>query len=244
MEISLNLVQVQTAKDPAAIRATAAQPRSLPPLRPPPAQRDDVVDVLLAEALVVRGGRPPLAGDEPALLVPTEAVHAHAVDPLRPVGRVLGQHLGGEDAVAGGVLDVDVEVGALHVHDDVEVELHLPPHPLLDRERVHLLAAPPPRQLREDQHQRHHRHYHRPLAAARCPRHVLRLCLCCGRSRRLANRPVRDRDARWWRGSGTGELTECIEGADDAAARLGTKGVVVEVVFLVPVHHCNSLVAW
>ena len=45
--------------------------------------------------------------------------------PLRPARGVFAQQVAGEGAVTGGVLHVDVQVGAAHGDDDVEVDLHV-----------------------------------------------------------------------------------------------------------------------
>jgi hypothetical protein len=105
------------------------------------------VHVLLAKPFIVSYARVSFARDDSALRVPPKLVHALVVHPLRPVRRIELQHGRRQDAVAGGVLDVDVEVAALHAHDHVEVDLQGPAYALLDGERVHLLAAPPTREL-------------------------------------------------------------------------------------------------
>lgn len=173
MEIALNLVQVQAAVDTAAVGLGAPEPGGLAPAGLPAAHGDDVVDVLFAEPLVVPAG----ARDGAAVAVAAEAVDALGVDPLAPARGVLLEARGGEDAVAGRVLDVDVQVLALHLDHDVQVDLHAVPDALLDRERVRLLALPPPRQLRPQQYARDDRHDHGPLAAARRARYVLRFRL-------------------------------------------------------------------
>ncbi len=190
VEVALDLVEVEAAEDAAAV-GDAADARGLVPLGPLAAGGDDVMDVLLAEALVVLlllallvvvvEGAGAGAGDGAAVLVDAELVDAALVDPLLPGGGVLLEAGGGEDAVAGGVLHVDVQVLALHAHDHVQVQLHAVPDALLDRERVRLLAPPPPRQLAPHQYARYHRDDDGPLASARRLRHVLGFRLRCRR---------------------------------------------------------------
>lgn len=144
VEIALDPIQIQAAKDAAAV-AGPAELRRLRPLGSLPTQAHDVVDVLLPKAFLVA-----LARDNLAVLVSVEPVVALDVDPLGPGGRVALELGGGEDAIAGGVLDVDMQVGALHPYDRVQVDLHIVAHTLLDGERMLLGAAPPPRQLGPD----------------------------------------------------------------------------------------------
>lgn len=132
------------------------------------------MNVLLSETLIVAmHGHPPLASDNAALLVPVELVRALLVYPVAPGGGLTLEPVGGEDAVARSVLDVDVKVGALHAHDHVHVDLQVVADALLDRKGVRLGAAPPARQLGPDEDQRDKDHRHGPLAAARGARYVL-----------------------------------------------------------------------
>lgn len=181
VEVALDLVEVEATEDTAGI-GLAANAGGLVPAGLLAASSDDVVDVLLAEALVVGlglGAAVAGAGDGAAVLVDAELVDALGVDPLLPGGGVLLEAGGGEDAVPRGVLHVDVQVLARHAHHDVQVDLQAVPDPLLDRERVVLLPAPPPRQLAPHQDERDHRDHHRPLAAAGRLRYVLGFRLGC-----------------------------------------------------------------
>lgn len=65
------------------------------------------------------------------------------IGPLAPVGGIFGQQIAGEDAVARGILDVDVEVVAEHGDDDVKVDLELVGDSLFDGKEVGLMAAVP-----------------------------------------------------------------------------------------------------
>lgn len=179
VEVTLHLVQIQAAKDPARIAGRAPQIWRLGPLGPLAADPHDIMNVLLSETLVMAmHGHPTLAGDDPALLVPVEPVRALLVNPLAPGCGLALEPVSSEDTVAGGVLDVDVQVGALHAHDHVHVDLQVVADALLDREGVRLGAAPPARQLGPDENQRDKDHRHGPLAAARGARYVLGFGFC------------------------------------------------------------------
>lgn len=161
VKVTLDLVQIQTPKDAAAVRGGAPQPGRLAPAGALLSEGDNVVDVLLSEPFLVA-----LTRDDLAVLVVAEAVHARAVDPLRPGGVVHLEAGGGHDAVPRGVLDVDVDVLAPHVHHRVHVDLHRLAHALFHGKGVRLHAAPPARQLGPRQDRRDEQHGHRPLAAA------------------------------------------------------------------------------
>jgi hypothetical protein len=78
------------------------------------------VHVLLPKPLIMPAHRhPPFACDQPSMIVPPEPMHAFTIHPRHPIGRVAFQHVGSEDTVASGVLYVDVQVRAAHVHHDV-----------------------------------------------------------------------------------------------------------------------------
>jgi hypothetical protein len=171
VKVSLHLVQIQTAVDAAAIATAAAPyPGRLAPLGPLLAERDNVVDVLLAETLVLVAG----ARDDLAVGVTAELVHALGVHPLRPVGRVLLQAVGGQNAVARGILHVDAQVLALHAQHDVEVDLQLVADALLDSKRVVLGALPPVAHFSPEEEEGDDGDGDGPLAAARGARDILR----------------------------------------------------------------------
>lgn len=161
VEVALHLIQLERAVDATAVRRRTPQPRRLPPLCLAQTQRDDIVDVLLSETFVVldrRTASVPFPGNHAALGVAAQAVHALAVDPVRPEGGVALEPLGGVDAVARGVLDVDVQVLAAHLDDHVDVDGQDVADALFDGEGVLLLAAPPAGQLgaEEDEGDEHH----------------------------------------------------------------------------------------
>ena len=65
------------------------------------------------------------------------------VGPDGVVGGFFGEEVAGHDAVHGGVLDVNVQVFAVHGDDDVEVELEFMADAALDGEVVGIVAGPP-----------------------------------------------------------------------------------------------------
>lgn len=65
------------------------------------------------------------------------------IDPMGPIGGIFRQQIAGEDAVARGILDVDVKVVAEHGDDDVEINLHLVGDSLFDGEEMGFMAAVP-----------------------------------------------------------------------------------------------------
>lgn len=100
VEIALDLVEVEGAVDAAAVGG-APEARRLAPFGALLAEGDNVMDVLLAEALFVVGkARPAFARVDAAVGVVAELVDAGLVHPLGPGGRVAVQLGGGEDAVA------------------------------------------------------------------------------------------------------------------------------------------------
>lgn len=229
VEVALNPVQVQRAVDATAVGLDAVpETGRLAEAARLAAHGDDVVDVGLAEALVV----PADAGVDAALAVAAEPVKPLAIDPIPPGGGVLLQTRGGEDAVPGGILHVDVEVLADHVHDDVEVDLHAVSDALLDAEGVVLAALPPPRQLGPEEEGRDDDDDDGPLAAARRAGYVLGFCLCCSGGDQMENTLAYARLLR----ISVFILTEGIEGAHEAAGG----GLVIEVTLLVVAVHRGS----
>ena len=71
---------------------------------------------------------------------------------VHPVGShcaILLEQVPSENPVATGILDIDVEVGALHIDDDVEIDLQVVGDALLDGKKVRFGAGPPSAQLGE-----------------------------------------------------------------------------------------------
>ncbi len=65
------------------------------------------------------------------------------VSPDSVVGGFFGEELAGHDTVHGSVLDIDVEIFAVHGNDDVEVELEFMADASFDGEVVGFVASPP-----------------------------------------------------------------------------------------------------
>ena len=148
VEIPLDLVPLDAPEDPARVRPPAApDPGRLAELAPSLRQREVVVHVLLVRILP-RLSRAPLP--LPLVLVFHAAAGASSAAPAggapRPYvpHRVLAREpLPGHDAVAAGVLDVDVHIGAAHGDDHVQVDLQLVRDAGLDGEGVGGDAAEP-----------------------------------------------------------------------------------------------------
>ena len=175
VEVALDLVKLEIAVDPAAVDLLAPEPRGLAEASLLATERDDVVDMLLAEALIVVPVS--LARDDGAVLVPPQAVHALVVHPLAPVGVVPVQLRGGQDAVAGSVLYVDVQIAALHLDDHVEVDVKPVANAFLDGEGVCFCTTPPPGKLGPEEDGGYYDDGDGPFAAAGCVLDVLWFCL-------------------------------------------------------------------
>lgn len=139
VKIPLHLISLQTAINPTRF-SLPAHPRRLRELPAPLPLRQHVVNVLFFLSLLCR----------PAAVQP---MHAFGVHPLLPVRRVPPQHIAGQDAIARGVLHVDVQVRTAHGDDDVEVDLQLVRDALLDAEVVCLMALEPSVQFGEGEEQ-------------------------------------------------------------------------------------------
>ncbi len=107
----------------------------------------------------------PLARDHAPMLIPPQLVNPLAIHPMRPGSRVAGEPVGSQDAVARGVLDVDVQVGAAHADDHVEVDGQDVGDALFDGEGVLLGAAPPAGELGPEEEEGDERHGDGPFAA-------------------------------------------------------------------------------
>lgn len=140
VEIALHLIPLQAAINPTR-PPLPPYPRRLRKLPSPLPQRQHVVHVLFLLGLARRR------------TTAMQPMHALGVDPLLPVRGVAPQQIAGEDAVARGVLHVEVQVRTAHGDDDVEVDLQVVRDALLDAEVVRLVALPPAVQLREGEEQ-------------------------------------------------------------------------------------------
>lgn len=179
VEITLHLVQVQASVDTTAV-STALDLGRLCPLGLLPAERNNVVNVLLTETLLlVTQVVPARLSNDPALAVPSKLVHALAVNPLRPEGLVAMETLRSHDSIARCVLHVYVNIIALHSHHNVEVDLQLTTNTRLDLKVVRLGAAPPPGDLTPDEDQGDDGYGDCPFSAARGSLDILRFRLGC-----------------------------------------------------------------
>jgi hypothetical protein len=142
VKIALHLVPLQAAVDAARIRLAPDPRRPLEPAAVPAGLAQRLVHVLVGVAvdlaLVDRRRQRVLAAAAPPA-------------PLAPVGLVQLEGDAGQDAVAGGVLDVDVDLVAVHGHDHVDVDLQRVRDALLDREGVVDGAGEPAPRLRQHQ---------------------------------------------------------------------------------------------
>lgn len=141
VKVTLHPVQVQATIHTAAIRP-ALWRRRLCPLGLLSTKSHNVVHMLLAKALIV-GAVPAFTSVQLAILTLAEPVHALCVNPLVPGRGIALQLVSSENAVTRCVLDVDVEVIAVHLDNNVEVDLHVVPDTLFDGKRVMLSSAPP-----------------------------------------------------------------------------------------------------
>lgn len=144
MKVALDLIQLQTSKNPTAIRRRTPKSRRPRPLGPPPPQRHNIMHMLLSKPLVM-----PLQillpRDHLPVRIPSQLMNPLVVDPVLPNRRVAVQLGSGQDPVARRVLHVDVDVLALHFDDDVEVDVEGVGYALFDGEGVRFRAAPPAR---------------------------------------------------------------------------------------------------
>lgn len=133
VEVALHFVAVQTSKDSTAVRRT-------PDLRRLPKLLLLLLRQMIVHIEIIHV--PPLPNALVQLVHTPLSVLAR---PLRPACRILAQEIASECAIAGRVLHVDVQVGAAHSDDDVEVYLHVVRHALLDGEGLCRCAGKPAR---------------------------------------------------------------------------------------------------
>lgn len=171
VEIPLHLIPLKTAIDPARIRTLApAHPRALGKL-PPRIAPHFTQNMVHTRIVLLRAQSVLVFMAQRLVLVCTAVVLVVALlHPQRPAGVLAVEQVAREDAVAGGVLDVDVQRVAGHVDDDVEVELELVRDALFHAEVVLFCAAPPCFELREAEDRADCQNQDCPLpaAAGRC----------------------------------------------------------------------------
>lgn len=144
VKVTLHLVPLETAVDAARVDGVAtAQLGRLGELLARVAAHlaEDVVHV----GVLVLGLQPAgvLLAEGLVLVGATVGLVVALVHPQLPAGGLALEQLAGQDAVTGGVLDVDVEGIAGHLDDDVQVQLEVVRDALLDAEVVVLGAAEP-----------------------------------------------------------------------------------------------------
>ena len=140
MNVPLHLIPLQTPINPTTRpRHAPPQPRRLlkPSLLPPMSQHMPHMRVLL---LLLRQ------------IDPLSLQRIRPLNPLFPIRSVPRQHFAGEDAIARGILNVDVQVGTEHRDYDVEVDLQLVGDAFLDAEEVGFVTGIPAAELGEGQH--------------------------------------------------------------------------------------------
>lgn len=93
-------------------------------------------------------------------------MHALLVDPLRPTRLVFVQFGAGQDKVASSILDVDVQIAALHEDNGIEIDLHRVRNPLLDCKCMRFGSAPPTGNFGPEKEDGYNSHGDGPFAAA------------------------------------------------------------------------------
>ncbi len=78
-----------------------------------------------------------------------QRMHPLRIHPMAPARRIACKHVPRENAVAAGVLDVDVKVATFHREDDVEVYLKFVGDAFLDAKEVGFMAMVPTKELGE-----------------------------------------------------------------------------------------------
>ena len=76
------------------------------------------------------------------------------VNPMAPISGIFRQKIAGQDAVAGGILDIDMEVVAEHGDDDVKVNLQLVGDTFFDGEEVGFMAVVPAEEFADGEEER------------------------------------------------------------------------------------------
>jgi hypothetical protein len=164
VEISLDLVELEAAEDATRVGySTSTQSRRLCKLLLLAGSTQVIMDILL---LVI--------GTASFSSAATEVMSTFCILPVRPDGEVAGESLRSHDAVARGVLDVEVYIVALHGDDNVEVELQVVRDALFDAEGVVGFAHVPAAHLGHCQQERGQGEEERPHSS------ILRLCLVRG----------------------------------------------------------------
>ena len=142
MEIPLHLVPLQTAINPTRpSRLASLQLWRLPKLpfhTPHLSQHMPHMRVLFL-----------LLDHLPTVKLMHAPIH---INPMAPIRRVPVQEVASKDAIPAGVLDVDVQIGAEHGDDDVEVYLQVVGDAFFDAEEVGFVAGVPATEFGEGEH--------------------------------------------------------------------------------------------
>ena len=155
VEVTLHLVHLQTPIHPTRVLLHApAQPGSARKLFRPrlrAAAAPHLFDDMSRPRVL-----PLFLLPRPSLLLIPLVVHLHLprVHPHGPARGVAREYVGSQDAVARRVLHVDVQVGARHCNDSVEVDLHLVPDAPLHGELLRRVASVPGEDLGEGEEER------------------------------------------------------------------------------------------
>lgn len=134
VKVALHLVAIQTSKYPTAV-CGASNPRCFCELL-----------LLLLRQMIMHVQIIHLGKTLPNALI--QLVHASLsilARPLCPTCSILAQQVASECAITSCILHVDVQVGAAHSNDDVEVDLHVMRDALLDGEGLCRCACEPAR---------------------------------------------------------------------------------------------------
>jgi hypothetical protein len=134
VEIALDFISLQTAVDAARVLGT-----------PDPRRLGKLFLLFRGTELVMH--IPQLLPARQTVVSLAQFVDLFALTPLPPARRILAQHLACQGAIACSVLHVDVEVGAAHGNDDVEVDLEVVRHALFDGEGLGCVPRVPSRDL-------------------------------------------------------------------------------------------------
>ena len=148
VKITLHLIRMHRPINATTVRLHASPyPRRLTELLTLPRRAQIIVHVLLPVLLILPEPRV-AAQIQSFLLRGTQTMHATPrLAPLVPGRCIPMQRRASEDAVAAGVLDIDMQVLAFHGYDKIEIDLQIPSHALLDGECVRRVALPPPSQF-------------------------------------------------------------------------------------------------
>ena len=144
VKIPLHLIPLHTPKKPTAIRLSMPRHSRRLPKLPPPLRRAQIIMHVLLPVLP----KPRIPTQVQTLLLRrAQVVQFPIAPPLHPRRGILLQRHTRQYSVSTRVLHVDMQVLALHLDDDVEIDLQIMADALLHAERVRRVAHPPSSQL-------------------------------------------------------------------------------------------------